>query len=606
MTKRLGAKGIGSGAHRLALRMSATAAVLLLALGPEKVFALQTLLSKNYGPSTFVRIDSFFGEKVKSGFIPYLVTIRNRTKRAATWTIHFENSDSGGGSGQHNSRFKIRVEPGAEVSQEVYVSAPASGKRGPHSSHRYSTITVSSPGLQTVQHVDTHMIDEAWPSIAMSKRLGQRNLSRLGEEKKRLKGGEEFFASPFQQLPANWKGFTCLDALLIDESTWLGLTKQQRSAAMTWVRFGGALRIYSTKENASLEMMELAPAELTVKSSAKSRYGLGKVEIRSWNGADLPDSLVHEYMPTPQFSYSLDVDFGHAWKMISVFGTKNFNPFLVLILLIIFAVVVGPVNLFHFAKPGRRHRMFVTTPLISLAATLIIFFIIMVQDGLGGKGRRIGFVEVVSHPDFRQMQVLQHQISRTGVILRGGFKNKEGPAIAPVNLPPTHWNPLSSRVSRTSVYQFGGDEYWGDFFRSRYEQGFHLRTVRPTRSRIERKAKGSDYSPPQLFSSLEFPLKNLFYVDAGGVVWKSSPESTVEPGRDISLQKSNLEELTAWMEKVTDTVGATEQGRIRELRRRPRRFFGEARDPEELLISTHSSIRWKDDLVLVSGLSVDQ
>ena len=41
-------------------------------------------------------------------------------------------------------------------------------------------------------------------------------------------------------------------------------------------------------------------------------------------------------------------------------------------ILIAFGIIVGPVNLFVIARQGRRHRLFWTTPLISLIASLLL------------------------------------------------------------------------------------------------------------------------------------------------------------------------------------------------------------------------------------------
>ena len=53
----------------------------LALVGIGGVHAQQSILSRNYDAKTFIKIDSMFGESVKSGFRPYLVTIRNGKSR---------------------------------------------------------------------------------------------------------------------------------------------------------------------------------------------------------------------------------------------------------------------------------------------------------------------------------------------------------------------------------------------------------------------------------------------------------------------------------------------------------------------------------------------
>ena len=132
-------------------------------------------------------------------------------------------------------------------------------------------------------------------------------------------------------------------------------------------------------------------------------------------------------------------------------------------------------------------------------------------------------MEIQSDPDQRQLQIIQQQISRTGVMVNSGFSNADQPQISPLNLTGNQFN------SNSFSLNFKEDQFSGDFLRSRNQQGFYLRTVRPTRSRIELKNAGSN-KKPQLASLLEFPVKNLYYIDSSGTVWATPLDETIKPG----------------------------------------------------------------------------
>jgi hypothetical protein len=335
---------------------------------------------------------------------------------------------------------------------------------------------------------------------------------------------------------------------------------------------------------------------------AAAYYSMGSVRLRKWDGTTLPLKLVNDYSRRSQFDHLVEDEFGTSWNMVSAFGVKDFNPLLVLILLIVFAIVVGPVNLFHFAKTGQRHRLFVTTPIISLVASIVIVLIILSQDGPGWRGRRVAFVDVQSTPGARQYQILQHQLSRTGVMLQPGFRNDALPLITPVNIPESRWNPLSRRNARVGL-QYVGPEYAGDFFRSRNEQGFHLRQVGSTRSRVEL-APPSPEGHPVLVSNLEFPVTDLFYASPDDTLWKSTRGQSFAPGESIELAPATLDELTQWLMAQTANFAGAEAEQIRFLTTQKNRFFAVATDPEDLMITTHPAIRWEDDLALVSGIAI--
>lgn len=570
-----------------------------ICLCPLLCLAEKNVVTLNYDAGTSIKVDHMFDEHVKSGFHPYKVTIRNGRSLPITWTLRFETNSS---TYRYRSNYQIKVEPGSESIEELLVPAP------PTKGHRYSTyrsvrVNVSAPGLNSISRSLNGSIDPNWPSVVMSKNLASRNLTRLANKRKEERRGQDYFASTFRELPASWKGMTCVDILMLDDTTWRGLPKQQKRSVLTWVRFGGRLDVFSDDKQTTLESLGFETPDSPGRK--KGIYSLGTIEILHWNGKDLTDNLLNRYSGTRQFDDSFNKDYGKTWGMINEFGTRNFNPFLVFILLIIFAVLVGPVNLFHFAKAGQRHRLFITTPIISLIASLVIILIILVQDGMGGSGRRVAFVDIQSHTDQRQLQVLQQQISRTGVMIKSGFENKEVPGVTPVTLPPSRWNPVNNGQSRNTNYQFYGPDFGGDLFRSRSEQGYHIRTVRPTRSRIERRNPSTSNNPPQLFSSLEFAIKDFHYVDSMGVVWKAEPGTTIEPGAEIQLQKSSLNELQDWLKDVTYTLSSADRKAIRDLKSGRGRYFGIAANPEPLLVQTHSAIRWQNDVAIVSGITIE-
>ena len=102
-------------------------------------------------------------------------------------------------------------------------------------------------------------------------------------------------------------------------------------------------------------------------------------------------------------------------------------------MLVLFGILVGPVNLFVLAKSGRRHRLFITTPLISLGASLLLILLIIFQDGFGGRGMRRVLMEV--RPDAGQNAAFLHQeqIARTGILT-----GTASPWIPPASSPGAH------------------------------------------------------------------------------------------------------------------------------------------------------------------------
>jgi hypothetical protein len=127
---------------------------------------------------------------------------------------------------------------------------------------------------------------------------------------------------------------------------------------------------------------------------------------------------------------------------LALLGTRSFASWQVLVFLVIFGVLVGPVNLFVLAPAGKRHKLFITTPLLSIGASIVMVGLILIQDGTGGTGRR--FIAINLQPDEAAAYVTQEQISRTGVLFGTGFEMKQPVLIEPVALPDTPWVKLKS------------------------------------------------------------------------------------------------------------------------------------------------------------------
>lgn len=545
-------------------------------------------------PDTFVEIQSVFGAVSKQGSLPYRITIRNHSGRTRAWAVRFAEGNYGRRLNT-SAFFAIEVENGAQVVREVALPfAPAFLAND----YRNLEITVSAPGLATETRNFGEQTPKSFPMLAMSKALAQRSLSRLDDLVKTENTGNPYFAKPFDpaQLPSDWMGYTGLDAVLLDEPAWKALTSAQRQALVAWIRVGGRLDLHGEKEidPASLGLPISNPGE----EAAGWGLSLGRIQFHIWDGREVPENHLAFFRKIPQASEALDQDFGRGWKLLSEFGTKEFNPLLVFLLLLVFAILVAPVNLFYLAKPGRRHLLFVTTPIISVSTCLLIILIIFFIDGVGGNGRRVVLADLQPGENENRLYVTQEQISRTGVMVTPGFAPGRSYDVNPVNLPASQFNPFSQHGERTSTFERSDGRYGGEFFRSRSEQAFSLRAAEPGRARIEH--RGEEGGEPVLVSNLAQEILDFHYRDAKGGHWVAPAGSVVGPGQRIPLEKSDQARWPGWIEETVSRFSQTRQSRIRALRD-PHRFFARLRDPDAFALPTHPGIRWKETHLLLTG-----
>lgn len=572
---------------------------LLAALLPPGVHGGEQIFRHDYRdhPDTFVALESVFGAAAKQGALPFRITVRNHSGKARVWNVQMTEGNYGRPLSTQ-ATFRIEVENGAEAVREAILPfSPAFLAYD----YRNLTIVVTASGLPAETRSHGEQTPQGFPVLAMSKALAQRSLTRLDEQVKSQNSNDPYFAKLFDpgHLPVDWLGYTGLDALLLDEPAWRSLSSAQRQALVAWVRTGGRLDLYGESE---IDPSSLGlPLASTGNAKATHSLSLGLVALHTWDGQELPDSVVDRYRGIPQAATALAGDYQRNWPLQADFGKKEFNPLFVFLLLLAFAILVAPVNLFYLARPGRRHRLFVTTPVISVGTCLLIVLLIFFIDGIGGKGVRVVLADLQPTAGETRLYTTQEQISRTGVMVSPGFETGRPYDLNPVQLPESHFNPFSRYGERKSTYEMGGGRYDGEFFRSRSEQGFLLRSADPSRARIE--YRGEEEGTPVLVSNLAQEITALHYRDANGSTWALAAGIAAAPGQRIPLEKTKDTESLKRLEwaNAAAAFSSGTRKRVDALWSERNRFFAQVRDPDAFALPTHPGLSWEKTHLLLTG-----
>ena len=573
------------------------------------VQAQVSLLNETYNApgNTSVKVDAVFAPSAQQGSTPFRISISNQSGKDRTWKVKIGDSHSRKLSTEVIE--SILVEDGAVVTREIYLPlAPLFTTY----TYRNIRVNITSSGLGQLTRSVSHETNDIFPTIGISEALARRSLRELNEEVNNRARSDTRFALPYlpEQLPINWRGYSSLDCLLIDLKSWEGLNDAQTRSILEWVRMGGRLDIFApeSEKNLAIYDLEIDGFQTRVNKPQSRQLSLGQVHLKKWDENQLKVSIVDDYTKideTPRRSSELENYFGSDWNLRSEFGEKKFNPGLILIPLLIFAIVVAPVNLFHFAKKGQRHRLFYTTPIISVAACLIIVVIIFLEDGLGGRGYRATFADIQSQPGEMRLYLTQEQVSRTGVVLQSGFDANAEMVMDPVELPNSVFNPLSSSSARNIAYHFNDQRYGGGFFHSRSEQGFSIRSSPPTRARIEMTESRTGGANPSLISSLPVAVTSLYFRGADGKIWATPENAIILPGSPIYLEPSSNAAYRNWLKESTEFFSKALGKRILTLAEERGRYFAIPKSAGSFTIASHPSIDWERELVVLSGMALN-
>lgn len=555
-----------------------------MAAGLSGVSAQETILRQVYDTATDTHVEALalFSKPAPGGFLPVRVKIANNLK-----TDRYVALDcSTGNDAKSNSSFTFSVKANETITRDIMVpTAPQSG-------YGYNGVNVTMNGTLGMANGSIHSnfnADE--PAVLLSEALFTKNASALDKERN-SKGsgyrGSSDFAGQFdpKQLPDNWLAFSGYDSVLMTDTDWSNVPPGGRNAILSWVRLGGQLVVFSSSSP--------SPSSLGLPDEA----GYGSISIKNIEPSlDLPPPQTVKLVddnPVRSRQKSIRDDFQSSWPLQLAFGQQAFRYGMFVVVMVIFAIVVGPVNLFVLAKSGRRHRLFITTPLISLAASLVLVALILVQDGLGGNGMRRVLMEVRPDGDVNAAFLHQEQFSRTGVLTRGNFTIDTPVNIQPVPIASSRWARYTSSSQSGAFHvqpEDGKLKASGTWFESRSEQGQFLSAVVPTRGRIEK----TD-TPDTMLSTFDFPIEKLYYKDEADQ-WHVA--NAVEPGKRFTLTPLHHTMALPALAAEVNSYTVRNKMMLQEAVKRPGHFVAvTAAAPG---VDTNPGIRWAKTSTIITG-----
>jgi hypothetical protein len=575
--------------------------VIVLVVAARAAHAETIPLATVAGSGIEVNVDAWAGLDADDvagrdvGLVQIVVTITNNSAVDRLWAIETERS-YGTRTATTKPVTRLAVPAGGTAKAAVFVDPGLPGAYG----KTWVPLTVSGYGL-----IDGRQLFQvtSWnPSVAATAVTGATGKSILptalskGAASQPRQLGLERFAIPglagldMDRAPDDWRGWSTFSCLLFVEAEWLAMSAGQRKALLDWVSLGGmAGLVVDDASAARLDAIGLPATD----ADGRRRVGAGEIVPVPREGGEAAverflggrsvqprAELLEQYVAAkrPVFWES-----GFR-KLFDVFGPRLMPVTAILGFLAIFGLVAGPLNVMLLAGPGRRSRIFWTTPLISLAATALLLGFMVVRDGFGGAGARrtLGLLM----PGQNGMAVIQEQYSRTGVLRSTSFPIAE----------PSWMRLLGDGETEASCLEVDGRVREGDWFASRSDQAYLLQTVRPSRAGIEWVGGGA--GPPAVISSIEVPLDRLFLIDDEGRYWTASDLGT---GERKPLEPSDAAAYAAWFKTIAADAGPIRRAALDAVRDRRGHAYAESARAGKVAIQTLPSIRWTDDRAAFVG-----
>ena len=189
---------------------------------------------------------------------------------------------------------------------------------------------------------------------------------------------------PVSAWSTNWLGFSRYDGVVVTEKDFQQMPSDVQFALWRYVECGGALLVLggnNLPDNWSSKIeIPNKPGSITA-----NRVGFGEcivsaeMNTRSLNPAHWRQ-IAYSWMKTAtpwQMQFSV-ADANNRFPVVSDFGVPVRGLFL---LMLVFAIVIGPVNLIVLSRKKRRIWMLWTIPLISLTTCFAVFLYATFAEG---------------------------------------------------------------------------------------------------------------------------------------------------------------------------------------------------------------------------------
>ena len=523
------------------------------------------------GKKVQIETNSFTNVTPARGWVEVEMEMRNRMTQDAVWRLQFISEY--GWQEQNNLTHQRAIEVPAQSVRTVRFEVPvypAMGQR--HYWYPGLNVRVIGPGSKgreqmVVPKMNSSHHGTAATSLAVSDGVrvtrpdGTWDWNTLSAEVPNQGIALDLMEIDLERFPLSQKGLTGIDLLLLTEEEWEEL-RPHHQTVRRWVAQGGHLILYGPQRSQPepLGLGTIRTWELRSKDMVKTARKFTRIEVRN---NMLIDDRSFDEKQWPLRKEVPDIDRPVAGMVLAVIGI---------------AALLGPINLGVALRQRKTFQVLWTTPLLSVAISLLLGLVILFSDGLGGKGVRAQWTLLM--PGERLAFTWQEQVSRTGLLLSTSFEVPEEWWMRPMS---THYS--DDDDERAYSMQVDGT-HSGDWFANRRVQAQVLQRSAISRSSVQ--VRQEEAGVPRILSTVEQPLTRLYYRDRIGVLW------TVEelvPGHETVMRKTTPRDFERFQKEMRHRKQSLFPGN--DALNQGGWFYAEARNPEGWAESL-GSIRWED------------
>jgi hypothetical protein len=407
-----------------------------------------------------ITMDTEWGTRTSPGYFPVRFDITNlseaRVIEIAGNGMRFLRSPGAFGQIGMNFQQTIRLARGDRVRLTIPVPVYADNetiwveiREGDRSLERLHYTGFSSRSLP--EHASALIVADAGSAFGKAAAGWPRPLTPVGYGSRAMPGAVimaapgagpapshqplDFVLAP-ERLPDNWLGYTSLRAVLVGPSEWEHLTEAQKNALLTWTACGGDLFLVDGNASAAIPGVRQAAAP----GGSARAYFFGRLHeptSASVAAAGLADVLT-KTASLQDDNWALPANKAFDWGkiagrgfLLTIPGVEGIPARAFFFILVVFSVLIGPVNYWLLWRSRRQVLLVLTTPLIAAVFILVLGGYVLAGEGVGVRGRAVSFTMLD--------QVRKHASTRASVSLyaagmapAGGLRFARNEAVFPL------------------------------------------------------------------------------------------------------------------------------------------------------------------------------
>lgn len=321
------------------------------------------------------------------------------------------------------------------------------------------------------------------------------------------------------RLPTSWLGYTSVQAVAIGPHGWDSLDAAQRSAVLTWTAAGGTLLFVDgaleTLFPDARQRPALAPA------TSKANYLFGHIHLRDSAVIDAEgfDATLQAIQPAAGDPWRLPMhrvpgsgSTGARGFRLPIPGVNEVPARAYLGILIVFSLLIGPVNHIMLRRRRQQSLIVATTPLIALIFIVLLTGYVVAVEGFGVRARAATFTLL----DETSNQAATHanvSMYAAGLAPSGGMRFSRDVAVFPTDVTGmVRSGDLHLDVSEAQRFS-------GGLLDARTPSNFETIEVRSARERLTFRRDGSQLSVANglggTISKLRYRRGDTFYTLTG-------------------------------------------------------------------------------------------